>query len=270
MRYSYYHTSSLQYNTLSELCSAYHTSVDNVLRVNTQDSSVIVEGTNEYKTVSQILQECQVKGLPLPNNITIRLPYYNSGAKDISDTFYNISSGYNQLKYRTYQEGGQVPSINIECYMYILLDGSRIGSSWSLPVIPQEFSDTNKAEFSPTSILGRSVDYQTYQSSTRSVSFNLTLHEELCSNYNYIHELVSVIESANYPGYSEGVVKPPEICFIIGSQFRIRGILDNCSVTWKTPIIDGRYSLCELNLGITETTGPWSQYEVQTKGGRRI
>lgn len=188
------------------------------------------------------------------------------------------------------------------CY-FIRYEGGEVKEIRSLPVFPQEFSDTNSAEFNATSVLGRSVAYQTYNTSSRTVSFALTLHEEVVKEgvskyywskqvdinnpdtypsssdgtsfdesspkYNKVREIVAQIQAACYPEYKEGAVVPPEVEFVIGNQFSIRGILTSCGATWKPPIINGNYVCCDLSIGITETTGPYSSSDVVRLKGKR-
>jgi hypothetical protein len=162
---------------------------------------------------------------------------------------------------------------NFTSFFYRIKDGVP-QSVCQLPVIPEEFSDSNSANFNPVSMMGRSVDYQIYEGSSRSVSFSLRLHEELyvveSSKYENIHNIVSLIESCCYPIYDKSAYNyaaPPEIAFQIGKQFYIRGILTNCSASWHTPIIDNQYVWCDLSIGITETTGPYSMDEISNNNG---
>ena len=173
------------------------------------------------------------------------------------------------------------------CY-FLRYESGVLQGTYALPVYPQEFSDTNEIAYSPTEILGRSVAYQTYNHSSRSVSFSLQLHEEIIHrfalsdtntagsynatdgrDYTYVPSLVAAIQSACYPGYNEGIVNPPEVAFIVGKQFYIRGILTNCGTNWKPPIIDGHYTCCDLSISVTETTGPYSASDIIKLGGYR-
>ena len=139
-----------------------------------------------------------------------------------------------------------------------------------LPVFPQEFSDSNSSSFAPTSILGRSVQYQTYNSSSRTFSVSLNLHEELCDDYTYIHRLAAVLQSACYPNYSSsGSVDPVEIMLVIGSQVKIRGILNSVQENWSGPVIDDQLVHCTLSINITETTGPYEQTSISGAGSIR-
>lgn len=211
----------------------------------------------------------RLSGVALPDNSWVYIPSGTNGGLDYSPSTYYNNQTYIGSKYHSV--GTNIE--NSQCYFIRYSDSEKLKEDavWALPVYPIEFNDTNSASFNSTSVLGRSVSYQTYNNSSRSVSFNLTLHEELVRyNYEYVHDLVAAIESANYPEYGEnGIVKPPEVGFIIGDQFKIKGILTQCSASWQAPIIDGKLVMCTLSLGVTETTGPYSMNDVfQYKGNR--
>lgn len=55
----------------------------------------------------------------------------------------------------------------------------------------------------------------------------------------------------------------------MGSQFKVRGILESCSATWKTPVIDGKMVNCDLSVSVKETSGPWSHDDIKSIGGFR-
>lgn len=279
--------------TLTMICNALGCSKSDLITLNSQPYK-------DAMTVGQYLQSSDLKGEIVEPGVSFKVPVgltggidtrYSSNknlstlltSKDSSDIKYNVhkslkntaqsvweySGGGNRAHQilRSRAEGTSVGR-KFNCFMYALLNGSPL-ESWELPVYPNEFSDSNGANYNSVSILGRSVDYQIYQGSSRDVSFTLQMHEELCSSYNYIHNLVAYIESACYPGYSGGIVQVPEIYFNIGSQFKVRGIITSCSANWKAPIIDGRLVNCDLSIGVKETTGPYSMSQVKSMGGRR-
>lgn len=245
--------------TLSAICKELSCSRDQILLA--CQTKEITTGQNKLEVLSDYLIRLDLSGEKIPRGVEIYIRQSNSGGLERRLTKYNAER---ILRNISTESTGK----DFNCYMYVLLNGvSR--SVWDLPVYPQEFSDNNSANFSPVSLLGRSVDYQIYQGSSRDVSFTLQLHEELCSDYQYIHRLVAQIQSACYPGYSNGIVKVPEVFFSIGSQFKIRGILSSCGATWKAPIIDGHLVNCDLSLSIKETSGPYSQGDIASKGGKR-
>lgn len=279
--------------TLTMICNSLGCSKSDLITLNNQPYK-------DGMTVGQYLQLSDLKGEVVESGVSFKVPVGLTGGvdtrysshknmttlittKDSSDTKYNVhkslksysdySWSYSGDGVKSHQilrnklEGASVRR-DFNCFMYALLNGSPL-ESWDLPVYPNEFSDSNGANFNPVGILGRSVDYQIYQGSSRDVSFTLQMHEELCSSYDYIHNLVAYIESACYPGYSGGIVQVPEIYFNIGNQFKIRGIITSCTANWKAPIIDGRLVNCDLSIGVKETTGPYSMSQVKSMGGRR-
>lgn len=223
----------------------------------------------------------------LPHNVEIEVPVKQSGdietVSDVNavDTTSAASRLLSSQRVFTWKSSGirqartmRVPTV-ISKYVstsYFILFGRNNDAiaAMYLPVFPQEFNDTNTAHFSPTNILGRSVQYQTYNSSSRTLSFSLKLHEELCDDYNYIHRLAAVLQSACYPNYAQnGSVDPVEILLVIGAQVKIRGILNSTNESWSSPIIDDKLVSCTIALNITETTGPYSQSSVAYAGSIR-
>ena len=253
---NYYEYVANGQETLNGICNTTQVSVNDVVRINTQVYSGV-------QSVGDKLTEISSSGKSIPAGIVIRLPYYTTGSQE-----------RDMKKYDTWTE--QIPPLKsslkdyheFNCTVALFLDGEA-QSVWALPVYPNEFSDSNNGNFSALSILGRSVDHQIYNSSSRSVSVTLNLHEELCTDYSYIHSLVAAIESAAYPGYNGGIVQVPTIQLVIGSQFKIRGILQSCSAVWKAPIIDGQLVNCDVSLGILEVTGPFSISDIQKYRGYR-
>lgn len=243
--------------TLSAICRELNCSKDSVILAS-QTKTIVNEAGREV-SLSSYLLSLDLSGRVIPEGTLIYIRQTNSGGLE------QLMAKYNVSRYRKMMNSlGK----DFNCYMYTMLNGSA-NSAWDIPVYPNEFADSNSGNFSSVSLLGRSVDYQIYQSSSRDVSFTLQLHEELCNDYNYIHRLVAQFESACYPGYSGGIVQVPEIFVSIGNQFKIRGILTSCSAAWKAPIINGRLINCDLSLSIKETAGPYTQSEVAGMGGRR-
>lgn len=243
--------------TLTNICKELGCNRDMVILA--CQTKTYIDQNGQEISLSDYLINLDLKGQKIPEGVLIYIRETNSGGLETAMTKYNVSRSTRKMN-----SLGK----DFNCYMYTLLNGVA-NSAWDIPVYPQEFSDSNSANFSSVSLLGRSVDYQIYQGSSRDVSFTLQLHEELCSDYNYIHRLVAQFESACYPGYSSGIVKVPEIFISIGNQFKIRGILTSCSANWKAPIINSQLVNCDLSISIKETTGPYTQSEVASKGGRR-
>jgi len=284
MLYNYYTSDGRL--TLNAICRQYKCSINEVIMINSQPYSY----TTDYqgvrvvdKTVSTYLNDCNLKNKNIEKGLTIKLPYEITGGRETPSSKYETIenerlralSGISVGQGRTggslaalASNGGHVDWSTFNCYVTVYANGGAVGTM-SLPIYPNEFSDSNSGNFNSQNLLGRSVDYQIYQGSSRSFSVTLSMHEELCSDYNYIHRLVSFIESACYPGYAGTVVQVPEIQIVIGSHINITGILTSTSASWKAPIIDGKLVNCDLSLSITETHGPFSMSEVAASQGRR-
>lgn len=254
----YYIYTTSGHETLPGICNTNQCKISEVIRINTQPYS-------QTQTVGQLLTSYQVSGKILPEGLKIRVPYAITGGKDTYQKKYNILT---DSKLRQLSSSVKDSWKQFNCFVTVYRDRKLVDTKY-LPIYPNEFSDTNNANFNGVNLFGRSVDYQIYQGSSREISVTLQMHEELCSNVNYIHQLVAFIESANYPGYRGTTVEVPEIRLTVGRQFQIRGILTSCSANWKAPIIDGRLVNCDLALGIKETTGPYSMADIRSKGGYR-
>lgn len=252
--------------TLSQICESLGVSMFNTLLVNGEG-------------ISDKLSDYQINGEIVEAGLEFRVPIQNTGAIEQNYDVYSVAerfSNLSSLKSSLYDvSGNRVSKTQVECFVSILLNGEVVESA-RLPMFPQEFSDSNSGNFSSQSLLGRSVDYQIYTGSSRDVSFILNLHREMYTNEDTLDDLVSLIESACYPGYSGnvGIVRVPEISFQIGDQFFIRGILTSCSVTWKPPIVstNGRYTKynnCDMSISVKETTGPYSNDNIRSIHGNR-
>lgn len=257
--------------TLAGICRSNSVAAFDIIRINDP-------------LVSEVLLDHQSSGEPLPSGFVFKIPVSNTGLTDSNSETYEVHEVIGQIKGVTLgtrsrsnlgelvdTRGGPTHTErNFNCFFHVLLNGELCDSGiWPIPVYPQEFSDNNASNFSSQSILGRSVDYQIYTGSSRSVNLTLNLHDELCSDRDYIHKLVAYFEAACYPGYEFGIVKVPEAVITIGNQFKIRGIMESCSAVWKAPMIDGKLVNCDVSLSIKETTGPYSSFQIRSLGGAR-
>lgn len=140
-----------------------------------------------------------------------------------------------------------------------------------LPLYPDEISDSISASWQSQDILGRSSPVTSYMSTNyREVSFGFELHRELlfnCDNYlknvknkgrnarnkNYTHiatteEILSILRLACYPVYLKNGLMSPVVVFRFG-EFFCKGFMESVSYTWKKPIIDNKYMLCDISIG---------------------
>lgn len=209
--------------------------------------------------ISDYLRYANSVNARLSESLTIKIP---------ADSLVKINSKSAVVNRPGTVDGGLLIDKNYKQCTIKRYTSGKYKDKKSLPIIPEEISVSNSASFDSVSMLGRSVDYQVYNGSNRSVSLSLTLHADLLNYYKIdIRDVVSYIESCNYPQYSENKVGAPEISFSTNNIY-IKGILKSCEVSWKLPVIDNVYQLCTLSLGIQETKGPYSMSEIQSMKGR--
>lgn len=246
------------------------------------DNNPIYLASKKYKSIAEYLRACTKSNEFILPGLAIRLPEQsNGGVKSENDFVFsqvnNITNSSDRSLNKRYllfdEHSNGIIGQSYDSY-FVRIENNKKGEVTEhtrvpLPVTPQEFSDSNQARWNSVSMMGRSVDYQIYTGSSRSVSFTLQLHEEVTGttrgDYNNIHEIVALVESCCYPFYggdSTQYAGPPEVIFKIASQFYIKGILESCSATWTPPFIDGRYVNCNLSVSVKETTGPYSATEI--------
>jgi len=116
---------------------------------------------------------------------------------------------------------------------------------------PEDVSDNTSATWSDTTIPGRSSPISAYAATGyRSVSFSLTLHREVDDKPGMDH-FIQVLRMGLYPKYVSNGVVPPVTTFIAG-EFKVKGILRNLNISWKKPIIDDKYHMCDISVSIDE------------------
>lgn len=116
---------------------------------------------------------------------------------------------------------------------------------------PEEISDNTSATWSDTTIPGRSSPISAYAATGyRSVSFSLTLHREADEKPGMDY-FIQVLRMGLYPKYVKNGVVPP-ITTVIAGEFRVKGILRSLNMSWKKPVIDENYQVCDLSVSIDE------------------
>lgn len=261
---------------------------------------LFIFGASAKKTISPsdlvntYLQFCHTNNLNIVTGLVFSIPYKNNGGVRETGTYLLSNTGIPKML--TNRENLNTVKALTGIHWKDKLSGANVGLQGTLatthssyfqriepgekhtlaylPVIPQEFSDSNSATWSSVSMMGRSVDYQIYSGSSRTVSFTLQLHQELYNDTvgtttDNIYNLVQLIESCNYPFYSSNNwAGPPQVVFKIGEQFYIKGILESCTTNWKAPFDDkGRYMCCDLSVSVKETTGPYSALDIGQNAG---
>lgn len=158
----------------------------------------------------------------------------------------------------------------VPCYIVNLItnDGSGSGIVY-FPHNPEEFSYSKSNNYDEQTTKGRSEPFYSYaNSSGLTVDINVTLSYDFCKG-DIDKELLK-LEALTYPRYSDsGRIVPPK-CFFRCATFAVEGIVTDLSITRRLPLINGRYSLADVSLSVTEThpTGV-SAITVQSKSKRK-
>lgn len=169
----------------------------------------------------------------------------------------------------------------IENYIYFY----HLQKHCILPLFPETVSESGSASFQRTAILGRSAPIFTYSSSgPRTISINFILHREMLNELNTtndkfmneirneetIEELISMLEASVLPKYTNETkaVNPPIIALRLGKTIYIKGIVEQVSHTYKKPIIDDKYQVCDIQFSIQEYE-PFDAEAVKTIGSFR-
>ena len=63
-----------------------------------------------------------------------------------------------------------------------------------------------------------------------------------------IEDILKALKLACYPLYASNGLVSPTIFFRFG-QFTCKGYLESVSYTWKPPIIDNKYMVCDVSIG---------------------
>ena len=164
----------------------------------------------------------------------------------------------------------RIPSISRNQTVASLYAQNNAYYAHRLPCFPQEISDSYSSNWQAQDILGRTSPLAAYMSTGfRQVSFNLQFHREMVfdndeyskvkrmsqrnrnNNYNHISEIEEILTSlklACYPMYATDGLVSPTIFFRFG-QFTCKGYLESVSYSWKPPIIDDKYMLCDVSIG---------------------
>lgn len=125
-----------------------------------------------------------------------------------------------------------------------------------LPVYPLDISNSFATNYASSTIIGRTGQISAYNSTNDvTTSFNLHLHRELRvynEGDNKIDEIVSLIESAQYPYYdtTSGHSYAPIVTYKFGDTL-IRGKQTSANTQWSGPKIDGKYMECTINISVT-------------------
>ena len=155
------------------------------------------------------------------------------------------------------------------------------GQYYIIPVDPESIADSMNASFASSSPLSRSAPIFSYQNSgPRSVQISVTLHRDLCQEFNpgsedSVEDLINNLEGMVLPEYEAAnkIVNPPIISLKIRDEIYIKGIVTSVSKSFSLPLLNYggkyKYALVTLNFSVQEVTPLSASILSSIQGGRR-
>lgn len=133
----------------------------------------------------------------------------------------------------------RVLSPEAHCYIIDRKDDSRL----AFQLMPDAISESKSAQYNEIPVIGRSLPYLAYSSSTaRTISLSLAFvalnREGSGGKYTttWVKEQVRWLESKVYPEYLDGFTFPPHMLHIvIGSVIGLQAVMVSCTTTWTGP-----------------------------------
>lgn len=192
---------------------------------------------------------------------------------------------YDQLALKARRDRQTRMSPMIDNYIYLYHTQTLI----VLPVYPESITDSMSANFSSTSIMGRSAPIYSYSNSgPRTVGVSFGLHRDMMNAINYktsnakveigddyVDTMIKQLQAIAVPKYSatDRMVNPPVVALRIGDDIFCKGIVNGAvQVTYGLPIIEingkDKYAMCTVSFTVTEIQ-PYGADEVIKNGSFR-
>jgi len=264
--------------TLSQIARLTESSVNDLIRAN---RVVYITDPEERKVSRELktpidLVKYNNHNTPLPKGVQLYVPRSTPVASQAtiskSRQVDMREVGAGSFGYARNPGGWKPPDYQkTNAYIVIFHGSSRGSQQFSIPY-PTNISESDSPRFNSLSIFGRSVDYQIYNGSSRTVTFTLDFHEEMYPQSSIMSDIISYIKSACYPKYQGDMIQPPFVGVHFGTGIGILGILTQCSTNWDGPLIGtdkdpfGQIRHCTMNLSITETKGPYTADQIVALG----
>lgn len=146
------------------------------------------------------------------------------------------------------------------CWVKLEFNGSSSITpiKYSLPVYPEDITNSITTNYASYDIIGRSGQISAYNSTGDvTSSFSLHLHREInvtgsdvVTDRNNIDAIVSLIEAAQYPAYDSSGFYAPIITYKFGDTV-ISGKQTSINTKWSGPKINGMYMNVVLTISVT-------------------
>lgn len=149
------------------------------------------------------------------------------------------------------------------CY-FLLYKGDSLIKELVLPCYPEDLSSSMSANWSDTSIVGRSSPLTSYSNTNfTETSFSFTLRREMAMHFNEtstrgetadIENIIKYVQASVYPTYVSAGIKPTLATFKFGKH-KIHGIIRSVSIKYDKPIINDLYSQVTISISMSEIPG---------------
>lgn len=136
----------------------------------------------------------------------------------------------------------------VSCFILNKITGERI----SFYTIPTEISESYSASFETQGTVGRSAPFVTYsETEARTVSYSVTLHEELCTD---LLDTVNKIKALVYPNYAGSIAIPPYCYVKFGDMVSMYAVVNSVGIDWDGTVIGDtqHFSKVEVSFDFTE------------------
>jgi hypothetical protein len=126
-----------------------------------------------------------------------------------------------------------------------------------LPCYPEQIQEQQSANWATQPIIARSSPISTYNDTSYStISVSFKIHREFGLTMGLGEDCLEKVElvcrRALYPSYAGTLsVAAPKTTLVIG-DFKAKGYVTSLSITWSGPIIDHKYQMADISLGITD------------------
>lgn len=189
----------------------------------------------------------------------------------LTKTYQETSSFYKQYAADKNTYWAQHPMDLIENYIYLY----HLNQYIILPDYPEELNDQQAPKWTPSSPLLSTAPIQSYSGNdARRLSCKTTWHRDMMNDINatnyssvipavgfssdedYVDKAIKQLLAAQLPVYNQAqmAVRPPVVAMRLGKEIYIKGVLTNCGITYRKPILrNNKYALIDVAIEIIET-----------------
>lgn len=124
------------------------------------------------------------------------------------------------------------------------------------PVMPENISETQSANFTQQDIIGASrprIIYASTSAKTISLSLRNLTEDYVVEGFTDLLQYVRALQALVYPEYNAaGVVKAPSLTLVLGDR-SMSCVCTNVSVSWGSVVKEQRITSCNVDLSFLMT-----------------